>query len=90
MQYRFRYQPKNGPHMILDVPARIDVELAFAECGCVDFDIKRIFVNEVEVPAPTGLHEDIHDHVCTHHAAAIIRMLEPAGKNATAVFAAIG
>lgn len=90
MQYRFRYQPRNGSRVILDVPARAEVALAFDEDrNAIDFDVVRIYLNEVELVGGTGLHEDVHDYLCNGFAADIRRNLARAGENATAIHRAI-
>lgn len=90
MQYRFRYQPRSGTRVILDVPARAEVALAFDGNDKVDFDIIGLFINEIAVPWGTGLSDDVCDFIASNCASDIRRILADAGKNATAVFASVG
>lgn len=85
MQFRFRYQPKNGTRVILDVPALAEVSLASEG----SFDVTKLAINGVDVPAKTGLHEDLHDFLCNNFSSEIARILARDDQNATAIARAV-
>lgn len=86
MQYRFRYQPKNGSRVIFDVPASAEVRQAADGAG---FEVDRLSINGVDVPTSTGLHEDLHDFLTANFTNDIARILSRAGENATAIARAV-
>jgi hypothetical protein len=85
--FRFRYQPRNGSHVFLDIPVVAHVSSPTDDDAdpATDVEIDRIQIGGIDVPTSMGMHADIHDYLLRQFATELVRILQRDGKTATAI-----